>query len=141
MTKEIQELFKKINAIFQVLTADDRIDDFNDEKKKEIEYDVIKTIAALDVLLNDEINAYVTLKNPNTAKQLKKTDDTVSREKVKPSAAIKNVKRNDEPVLPVDVDAIRKDRFNIPAPAKKTESGHLVGISSAPTASQTLSKK
>lgn len=141
LTKEIQELFKKINAIFQVLTADDRIDDFNEDKKKEIEYDVIKSIAALEVQLNHEINAYVALKNPNTAKQLKKTDATKSREEVKPSAAIKNVKRNDEPVLPVDVNEIRKECFKIPASAKITDSGHLVGISKAPTASQTLSKK
>lgn len=133
LTKEIQGLFKKINAIFQVLTLDDRLDDFNIEKKKEIEYEIAKALATLEVQLNQEMNAYAALKNPNAAKQLKKTDHTPSHEKVRPTAAIKNVQKNEECVLPVDVEQIRKEHFKVPAASQKSESGHLVGISGQST--------
>lgn len=130
LTKEIQGLFKKINSIFQVLTLDDRLDDFTIEKKKEIEYEITRALATLEVQLNQEINAYVALKNPNTPKHLKKTDrHTPSREKVKPTAAIKNVEKNEECVLPVDVNQIRKEQFMAASSSKKTDSGHLVDIS------------
>lgn len=128
LTKEIQGLFTKINAIFQVLNLDDRLDDFSIEKKKEIEYEITKAIATLELQLNVEMNSYAALKNPNLMKLTKKTEQTTSRDKVKPTALIKGVRRNEESVLPVDVKEMRKERLNVSS-SKKTESGHLVGIS------------
>lgn len=131
LTKEIQVLFKNINSIFEVLTLDDRLDDFNYNRKKEIEYEITKSLATLEVQLNVEMNAYVGLKNPNATKPAKKSDQNARSARVKP--AIQAVEKNDESVLPVDVDEIRKERFNVPAAPKKTESGHLIGISAGST--------
>lgn len=133
LTKELQQLFKKINSIFESVNLDDRLDDFNYEKKKEIEYEITKGLATLEVQLNENMNAYVALTDPNLTKQLKKNAQTASRERVRPAAAIQPVKKNEEPVLPVDVDEMRKERFDVTPPSKKTESGHLVGISSGST--------
>lgn len=129
LTKEIQELLKKINAIFQVLTLDDRVDDFQFEKRKEMEYEITKALAVLEVQLNQQIVAYAALKDPHAMKRLKKAERASSREKVRPVALIKSGTQNIESVVPVDVDQVRRERFNAPA-TKKTESGHLVGISS-----------
>ncbi len=125
MTKEIQELFKKINAIFQVLALDDLLGDFNIEKKKEIEYEITKSLATLEVQLNSKMFKYDNLRYSNEKKQLKKT---VCRDRVKPTPAIQNAAKNKESVLPVDVNEMRKVLFNNYVP-KKTESGHLIGIS------------
>lgn len=132
LTKELQELFKKINAIFQVLSLDDRLDDFNIEKKKEIEYEITKSLATLEVQLNISINDYVALTNPNIKKQLK---STASREKVKPPAIKDIAKRNRETVLPIDVEEIRKEQCISPIKEKKKESRSLVGISRKSTSS------
>lgn len=139
LTKELQELFKKINAIFQVLSLDDRLDDFNIEKKKEIEYEITKSLATLEIQLNISINDYVALTNPNTKKQLKSTGHTLSREKVKPPAVKDVAKRNVEIVLPIDVEEIRKERCT-PSNKTKNDSRSLVGISRKSTTSNKSNK-
>lgn len=136
--KEIQELFKKINAIFQVLNLDDRLEDFDDGNKKEFEYELYKCLATLEVQLNHAMNSYFRLKYPH-AKYCKRWQN-FDHEKVKTSAAIKPAKTNEESILPVDVDEIRNKRFPKPL-SKKTESGHLVGISEPSTATRDSSKK
>lgn len=136
LTKEIQELFKKINAIFQVLNLDDRLDDFNIEKKKEIEYEITKTLALLEVHLNLALSEYAALKNPTTNKQPKSAGQTPSPDKVKPSAVKEVAKRNEESVLPVVVEDIRKERYVSPIVNKeRKQSREFVGISRKSTSS------
>ncbi|XP_037028683.1 uncharacterized protein LOC119068926 [Bradysia coprophila] len=133
ITKEIQELFKKINEILQVLSLVDRLDDFNIEKKKEVEYDVTKILDRLDTWL--ENRPYYALKNPNTWRCGRYSS---ASERVKPTPAIKNVTINEQPVSPIDVNSIRKERFHTNS-SNKTESGHLVGISKGPASGSRIS--
>lgn len=127
LAKELQELFKKINDIFHVLGLVDRLDDFHIEKKKEVEYEVNKMLAKLDLEL--ESRSYAALKTPTAA--WKRRRNSSASERAKPKAAIKSVMINEEPVLPVDAKRMRNERFNT-ASSEKTESGHLVGISGKP---------
>ncbi|KAG4068714.1 hypothetical protein HA402_002405 [Bradysia odoriphaga] len=115
--------------------AIDRLDDFNIEKKKEVEYNVTKILAKLNIEL--EIRPYA-LKTPNTWKYKR---NSLASEKVKPTPAIKNVAINEKPVSPIDVNKMRKERFHTNS-SNKTESGRLVGISKEPTPdSRTLPDK
>lgn len=117
-------MFKKINDIFQVLSLVERLDDFNIEKKKEVEYEVTKILAKLDIEL--ESRPYAALKTPTAWKRKRRSS---ASEKVKPIAAIKNVPIiNEEPSLPIDVNQLRSERFQTSS-SQKTESGHLIGIS------------